>query len=64
MMAFLKERDRAERWFIAGTVTLFAAIAANGMSRTAVAALGFASAAQMLVGYGLGIREIFFRSGS
>lgn len=63
-MAFLRERDSAERWFIAGAVTLFAAIAANGVSRTAVVALGFASAGQMLVGYGLGIREIFSRSDS
>lgn len=53
-----------ERWFLAGGVVVLGAMAAGsaGVSRPVLLALGFASAGLMIVGYGFGVYEVFFRS--
>ncbi|MDA8208505.1 MAG: hypothetical protein M0Z92_05840 [Actinomycetota bacterium] len=64
MAKWLKSRDRVERWFLAGGVVVLGAMAAGsaGVSRPVLLALGFTSAALMVVGYGFGAFEVFFRS--
>ena len=64
MMKWLKSRGRVEQWFLAGSTIFLGTVVAGstGASRPVLLALGFTSAALMVVGYGFGAFEVFFRS--